>query len=954
MVHSPAVFRRLALLFLPLVAAIAIRAADPTAANPLLTGSLPNGLRYAVLPRSGEPGRVSLRLIVHAGSLDEHDDERGLAHFVEHMAFNGTTHYPPGRLVSFFQRIGIAFGADANAETSFTSTIYRIDLPAQHAAHLPEALRVLADFAGGIDFAPAEVRRERDVILSELRARDNDEWQIRLQEIAVFYSGTTLPGRLPIGDPATIARAEAPTLRRFYERCYRPERMTLLVVGDVEPAALNSLVVENFGRLRGHGPAIAQILPSPLSRPQLDPAVITTPLAKAATVTLIAIDPVTADTPDAIRAMLGNALVISALNHRLDERRAALSARIGRAEGFAYDGLDRRYLHRGLVADTRQQDWADAVALLETELRRARETGFSTGEIKEVSAALLATLRAQLAGFPGEPADRLANNIAPILAARRGWHGPDELLSLAENYFAAFDPTAAAERLRTSLSDGQLRLVLTTRTPPPDGAAAVLAAWRASAAQPLAALAAHPADELSFHYEDFGAPGAVAERRTDVPLGLELLHFANGVRLNLRPNPVEPHRFRLWARLGRGTPDIPRDQPGINLVAIALLSQSDLGRHTREELRRVIALRAVEGNWSFDENDFIIQLTGPSDQLPFALKALTASIADVKLEPAKMAEAATSVYPALVGSLLNSTAGFSKVETLFRAAGEDPRLRLPSAAEVRPYSFEAVTTWLRAHALEGPLEIGIAGDFAVADAVSAAAASVATLAPRHAPPSLPGEQIHLATKTYRNLVLIDLPDRAANVRVYWPIPDAADLRVCRALRLGLSALEDRLRLKLREQLGVTYSPGSGIYRSTEQPNLGLALIELTFPPDRAQKLAESVMKLSDDFGRKGLTAEEFSRLREPLRAGALAELRLNEWWLANVLIRAQSQPGVLAEARTHGAAFDDLTRAEVNRALAAHLTAATVNCLGFIPRASPPPSAQAASSSPPPRPSASN
>ena len=168
-------------------------AADP---GELQRTTLPNGFRCVVLRRTAEPGRISLRLIVHAGSLDEHGDELGFAHFVEHMAFNGTRHYPPGKLMLFFQRNGLAWGVDASADTSLTHTTYKLDLPAGRADQLGEALQVLRDYADGIEFAPAEVKREKGVIVSELTARDTNAWQVNRQRISALYGGSTIPTRL--------------------------------------------------------------------------------------------------------------------------------------------------------------------------------------------------------------------------------------------------------------------------------------------------------------------------------------------------------------------------------------------------------------------------------------------------------------------------------------------------------------------------------------------------------------------------------------------------------------------------------------------------------------------------------------------------------------------------------------------------------------------------------------
>src|SRR6476620_384527 len=136
-------------------------------------GKLPNGLRYVVAPNHEPKGRASLRLLVLAGSLNEKDVQQGLAHFLEHMAFNGSKHYAPGTLVEFFQRMGMSFGGDTNASTSFDRTLYLLELAHADEGTLAEGLRIMGDYAGGLLLTNEEIDRERGIILSEKRVSDS-------------------------------------------------------------------------------------------------------------------------------------------------------------------------------------------------------------------------------------------------------------------------------------------------------------------------------------------------------------------------------------------------------------------------------------------------------------------------------------------------------------------------------------------------------------------------------------------------------------------------------------------------------------------------------------------------------------------------------------------------------------------------------------------------------------
>src|SRR5690606_2330203 len=187
-------------------------------------GSLPNGMRYAVMANPEPRERAALRLLVEAGSLHEREDQLGLAHFLEHMAFNGSTHYPPGTLIEFFQRMGMNFGGDTNAFTSFDRTVYMIDLPNTQPATLTEGLQVMHDYADGLLLLEPEIDNERGVILSEKRTRDSVQYRSFIAEFEFVLEGTRLPERLPIGTEDVIQQAPREAFVDFYDTWYRPEK----------------------------------------------------------------------------------------------------------------------------------------------------------------------------------------------------------------------------------------------------------------------------------------------------------------------------------------------------------------------------------------------------------------------------------------------------------------------------------------------------------------------------------------------------------------------------------------------------------------------------------------------------------------------------------------------------------------------------------------------------------
>ena len=210
----PARFLRAAftvLLFAPLLAFAADFAFETSDLPPdpaVKWGRLDNGLRYALLHNQEPKGRVSARLAVKVGSLYEAENQRGLAHFLEHMAFNGSTHFPSAHVVEFFQRLGMDFGGDTNASTGFDRTMYQLELPDTKPETLRESLTFFADVAGGLLLEPKEIDKERGIILSEKRDRDSVGLRTFMAELEFLVPDSRFPQRVPIGLEEVIKTAQ--------------------------------------------------------------------------------------------------------------------------------------------------------------------------------------------------------------------------------------------------------------------------------------------------------------------------------------------------------------------------------------------------------------------------------------------------------------------------------------------------------------------------------------------------------------------------------------------------------------------------------------------------------------------------------------------------------------------------------------------------------------------------
>ena len=225
----------------------------------ITTGRFANGLRYYIRANGKPEDRAELRLAVNAGSVLEDDDQRGLAHFVEHMAFNGTRNFPKQDIVNFVQSIGMRFGSHLNAYTSFDETVYQLQVPTDRAEVMDRAMLVLRDWAQNVTFDPVEIDKERGVVLEEWRLGRGAQGRLRDKQFPVLLAGSRYADRLPIGTPEVLQNFKHERLTQFYKDWYRPDLMAVVAVGDFEVKDVEALVRKHFASI----PAAATERPRP-------------------------------------------------------------------------------------------------------------------------------------------------------------------------------------------------------------------------------------------------------------------------------------------------------------------------------------------------------------------------------------------------------------------------------------------------------------------------------------------------------------------------------------------------------------------------------------------------------------------------------------------------------------------------------------------------------------------
>ncbi len=529
-----------------------LNAALPLAPD-IRTGALPNGLKFYIRKNGRPEKRVSLRLAVKAGSLEEHDDQLGLAHLIEHMAFNGSTHFKAGEVFSYFERVGARLGPHVNAQTSFDETVYMLDLPTDQGDVVSKGLTALADFAGGLAFDPKEVDKERGVVIEEWRGGLGAGSRIRDKEIPIIFYKSRYADRLPIGKPDVIRNAPVARLREFYDTWYRPERMAVIAVGDIDPAAMQASIASAFGPLKDR--ARTEKVPNgtlTMKHPVMA-AVITDPELTRTNVQVLRKHVKGGDQRVAdYRQSLVDRMAQGMLNDRLAEIARQPDAKFLGA-GVGSESITPQV--DGFVLNVRAPDdkIEEAMAAVAVEAKRARDFGFSASELDRMKKNLAAGYEQIYLERDKSESPAFAQELLSLFLQNEPAPGIAYEYELVKELLPTITTADVADSMRRLMKDeGKVILVTApqkdTVKPPADSVMLhALASAEATSVTPW-----NDTSTTRALVENKPKPGAVTSRRELADVGVTVVRFANGVEAWLKPTTFKNDeiRFTLTAEGG--------------------------------------------------------------------------------------------------------------------------------------------------------------------------------------------------------------------------------------------------------------------------------------------------------------------------------------------------------------------------------------------------------------------
>ena len=857
---------------------------DPLPFDTAVTrGTLPNGLTYYIRKNARPEKRVMLQLAVKVGSVDETDKQQGLAHFLEHMAFNGSRNFKPGELIATLESTGARMGPHVNAYTSFDETVYMFQVPTDKAGIVQKGLQALSDVADGLTLDPKEIEKERGVVIEEWRGGLGASARIRDQQIPILFHKSKYAERLPIGKPEVLKTFTPAELRAFYTKWYRPDRMALVVVGDINPAEIEAQVKEMFGTIRKPAtppPPRAYEIPLP---PGMLVKVATDPEATQSSISVVRkrkreSDDTVAD----YRRNLAEQMVSQMLNERFDELARKKDARFLGASAYE-SALNESVMLFSLGASVEEGKLAEGLSALQVESNRVQQFGFGPSELDRAKKWWMASYeraynerdKSESGTFAqeyvthfltGEPAPgiefeyRLAQTLIPAITAAEVADAAKVLFADTSRAILGVSPQKEGLSVPT---EAQLREALTKAE------AVAVTAWK---------------DEGSGKalMEALPDPGAIKARREIKELGVTVVTFENGVEAWLKPTTFKNDEV-AFSFVSPGGLSLAGPQRHLDaLLASALVSLSGVGGHKAVDLQKLLAgklagarpvfslsTHGIAGSANPANLETALQLlylnfTAPgNDEEAFAMirKQLEATFANRDRNPALL-------FNEKVSRINTGDHYISEPVTVERLAKLDRNTM--AAFYKERFSNAADFTFF------------MVGAFQVDEALPLVSRYVGSLPSTGKSSSKPKDVgLKFPAAIVRETVEKGREPKVTTRISFFADPPQDSNELTR-LTAATDVLEIALRDILREELGETYGVSVSFNQESFQRGGGHTFVQFTAAPQNFQKMTERVLEEVQRMQKEGPTEDLVNRAKESARREHEEGMKQNGYWLSRL------------------------------------------------------------------------
>ncbi len=882
-------------------------------------GRLPNGMTYAILKNATPPGTASVRLRIGGGSMMETEEQRGLAHFLEHMAFNGSKNVPEGEMVKILERHGLKFGPDTNAFTSFGQTVYQLDLPKVGADDVDTALMLMRETAGNLLLSSEAIERERGVILGEERLRDSPDMHDFKKWSAMTFAGQKYPERLPIGLVDVIKNANRDRFVDYYNAFYRPELATLVVVGDVDVNAMEARIKAKFSDWKAAGDADIRRTDFGAYKPKgtLSDAYTETGLADSVSMTWAkpvnevyqTVQKNTDDVMDQVR--------LTILNDRL-ERQAKLPDTAFAAAGTGKNQVDHTADVVQLNVTPKPGQAKKALDQAYRTTRQYTEFGADQAELDRTLTDMEAGFKAALQGEKTRNNRELADSLIGVVDSGEVFTSPAQDYA----YFQSLKPKMTLAAINGGIKplfsgDGPILWHSAESTGDLDKTALAATYNDVQGAQ-LAKAEARTTKP--WPYTQFGKASAVVKREEIKDLGLTELTYANGIKAIIKPTKFKENEIGITVRFSGGLSSLsPASKPPVFQASAGGISEGGLGKLTAAEMKDTLTGKIVGIDFGIGEDATV--LTGGTRPADFAtqMQLMMAFTTDAAYRTDAW-ERLKAFVPNYYTSLSASPAGVFRINGASVLHSGDSRFGIPSQADFLKTTNDDVKTLVDTQLKTAPIEITIVGDVTEAQAEAEINKTFATLAARKdiAPPA---DAASVKFPTSNLSQVFEHHGRADQDLSYiaWPTTDTfANTQNTRGLEMLAEVMSLRLIDVVRENKALSYSPNAGSRPSATFKGYGYMAVSAEVRPEMDQTFFDNVKDIVADLKAKPIDTDELLRARKPTLDKLTNDLKTNVYW-NGALPGAARDPRRLEMIRTRRAQLEAVTAADIQKLAVTYL-----------------------------------
>jgi zinc protease len=864
----------------PLTATIPV---DPE----ITTGRFANGLRYYLRTNKKPEKRAELRLVVNAGSILEERDQSGLAHFVEHMAFNGTKNFPKQETVKFLESIGMRFGPSVNAFTSFDETVYMLEVPTDKPEVLDKAFLILEDWAHNVSFDPAEIDKERGVITEEWRLRRGAGARMQDKQFPILLKGSRYADRLPIGDMEVIQSFKHERLKQFYTDWYRPELMAVVAVGDFDKAAIEALIKKHF----------ESIPKSPATKLRPSYNVPDHP----GTLYAIATDKEASSTSVAVYSKMPNRdqTTVGSYRRQIVERlfSGMLSARFSEMAQkpeapFLGAGAGRGQFVRTaevstLSAGVKEDGIERGLEALFTEAERVVRFGFTETELDRQKRNIMRGLERAVAEKENQPSAPLADEYTRNFTAQEPIPGIEYEAALHARFLPEVT-LAEINALAKEWVPDRNRVVL-VNAPEKPGLTVP------DEARLSAVIASSVRKDLTAYVDSVGTqplldplptPAAVIKAAAKEAYGITEWELANGVKVVLKPTTFKEDEvvFRAFSPGGTSLASDADFVPAS--TAAQVISRSGLAKFSSVDLQKMLTGKVASARPFIGETEEGLQGGASRKDLETMFQLIYLTFTQPRADPAMF----TVITAATKSALANQQASpeFAFAEALNDILSQKhPRARMMSLELVEQMDLDKSMAFYKDRFAD-------ASDFTFVFVGSFDVAAMKPLVERY----LGGLPVTHRKETWKDVgikrptgVIEKRVDKGmepkSRAQLVFSGPFHYDQMQRVAIRAMAQALEIRLRESLREDLGGTYSvSASANYSKIPREEYSIT-IGFGSSPDRTEELVKGVFNEVEQFKTSGPTDKQVADVKETFLRDQETNMKQNGYLLTQIAVRYQ-------------------------------------------------------------------